>query len=106
MSAIEISAVQAAELVRQGGRMVDIRESEERRSGVIPGAGHAPLSALHRADLDLAEGGSVVFHCQKGGRTTANATALAAKAGGRECFLLKGGIEAWRAAGLPVEAPR
>jgi rhodanese-related sulfurtransferase len=34
-----------------------------------------------------------------------NAAALNAKAGGCDTYLLKGGVRAWRAAGLPVERP-
>ena len=101
-----ISATEAHALVNNGALLVDIREAPERETGVIPGAVHAPLSALDRARLDTGPGQAVVFHCRSGGRTTHHAAALKAVAGSAEAYLLQGGIEAWRAAGLPVERPR
>jgi rhodanese-related sulfurtransferase len=47
----------------------------------------------------------VIFHCKSGGRTGMNAAALAQTATHCEVYLLKGGIEAWRAAGLPLVQP-
>jgi rhodanese-related sulfurtransferase len=46
-----------------------------------------------------------VFHCKSGMRTQANAARLIAK-GFREAYFLDGGIEAWKAAGLPVHSNR
>ena len=103
----EVSPAQAAALVRGGARMIDIREAAERKSaGVIPGAAHAPLSALRAARIEAAPGQALIFHCKAGGRTKQNAEALAGKAGACEIYLLQGGIDAWRDAGLPVEAAR
>jgi rhodanese-related sulfurtransferase len=101
----EISPADAAELVKRGALLVDVREAAERTSGKIPGAIHAPLSALDRTALGAQPGQPVIFHCRSGGRTTANAVVLQSKAGASDAYLLKGGIEAWRAAGLPVEQP-
>jgi rhodanese-related sulfurtransferase len=98
----EISPAEAAALVRQGAVLVDIREAPERREGAIPGSVHAPLSTLASARIDAPAGSPIIFHCKAGGRTKMNAEALKAKAGGCETYLLKGGIEEWRAAGLPV----
>jgi rhodanese-related sulfurtransferase len=101
----EVTPAEAAALVGDGALLVDIREAPERESGVIPGAAHVPLSALQSAPLPARPGQAVVFHCKGGARTLANAAALKAKASGREAYLLRGGIEAWRAAGLPMERP-
>jgi rhodanese-related sulfurtransferase len=105
MTANEITPAEAAVLVSNGALLVDIREAPERESGLIPGAAHLPLSALDAMVLDAPPGQPVIFHCKGGGRTAANAVALQAKVGGRDTYLLKGGIEAWRAAGLPVARP-
>jgi hypothetical protein len=43
----------------------------------------------------------VIFHCRSGNRTAANAERLANDCEG-QAYLLEGGIEAWKAAGLPV----
>jgi rhodanese-related sulfurtransferase len=104
MTPKEISPAEAAALIERGALLVDIREASERRAGSIPGAAHAPLSALDAAPLSAKPGQAVVFHCRGGGRTKGNAAALKAKAGARDVYLLRGGIDAWDAAGLPVEA--
>jgi rhodanese-related sulfurtransferase len=101
----EIAPAEAAALVNNGALLVDVREAPEREAGIIPGAAHVPLSALQGAALDARPDQPVVFHCKGGARTLANAAALEAKADGRTAYLLQGGIEAWRAAGLPVEQP-
>jgi len=97
-----ISPIDAAALLQKGAQLFDIRESDERRSGVIPAATHAPLSALANCELPTAGGRPVIFHCKSGGRTAMNAEALGQKAGDCDAYLLEGGIEAWRDAGLPV----
>lgn len=101
----ELSPAEAAALVARGAQLVDIRETSEREAGVIPGAVHAPLSALAEIDFTGASTQPVIFHCRSGGRTAMNASALKAKAGSRDTYLLKGGIEAWQAAGLPCAQP-
>ena len=105
MTPKEITPAEAATLVKSGALLVDVRETPERESGVIPGAVHAPLSLLDRTTLSAQPGQAVIFHCRSGGRTTMNAAALKAKGGRSDTYLLKGGIDAWRAAGLPVERP-
>lgn len=49
-----------------------------------------------------------MFHCKSGARTHANTAALAAAAQGAACeaYALEGGLEAWKAAGLPVAKDR
>jgi rhodanese-related sulfurtransferase len=105
MTPKEITPAEDAALVKSGALLVDVRETPERESGVIPGAAHAPLTILERTALGAQPGQAVIFHCRSGGRTTMNAAALKAKAGACDTYLLKGGIEAWRAAGLPVQRP-
>lgn len=101
----EISPADAAALVERGALLVDIREAAEREAGVIPSAAHAPLSRFAETELVAQSGQPVIFHCRSGGRTALNADVLTAKAGARETYLLKGGIEAWQAAGLPFALP-
>lgn len=101
-----IPAAEAAVLLGCGALLVDIREAPERQAGVIPGALHAPLSALEHTQLGAKPGQPVIFHCRSGGRTTLNAALLQAKATPGRTFLLDGGIQAWEAAALPLERPR
>jgi rhodanese-related sulfurtransferase len=92
---------EAVELLRGGGLLVDIREAVERASGVIPGALHAPLSALGHWHLPAAAGCPVIFHCRSGGRTAKNADVLMSQVSGGEVYTLGGGIDRWRSSGHP-----
>jgi rhodanese-related sulfurtransferase len=81
--------------------LIDIREHDEHAREHILGARLAPLSAIDAHDFDRDHGKIAVFHCKSGMRTQANAARLIAK-GFREAYFLEGGLEAWKAAGLPV----
>lgn len=89
----------AKQLVDQGAVLVDIRELDEHRRERVPGARHEALSRLAPINVDGAR--SIVFHCRSGARTQANAQRLA-DAARCEAYILEGGLEAWRKAGLPV----
>ena len=92
----------AVELMRGGAVLVDIREPDEHAAERIPGAAHRPLSALPGGAPVAEDGQAVVFHCKMGGRTLINADKLAPLAPG-DAYILEGGIDAWKDAGLPVE---
>jgi rhodanese-related sulfurtransferase len=82
--------------------LVDIREANEYARERIDGASLAPLSRLGAGDRITPAGGKfVIFHCQSGMRTAGNARRLAGACAG-EAYVLAGGLNAWRAAGLPV----
>lgn len=103
MTLHEISPERAKRLLDDGAILVDIREANEHARERIPGALLLPLSQLDTAEIDLRKGKPVLFHCKSGMRTKSNARRLAAKAGaGREAFIVGGGINAWKRAGLPV----
>lgn len=105
MSVNKISPSDARRLTAEGAVLVDIREPDEHAREHIPGARLLPLSALDRSDLGIRAGQTVVFHCKSGARTLGNAGRLAAKAGaGCTAYVVDGGIEAWKKAGLPVQA--
>lgn len=99
---------EAQQLIESGAAvLVDIRELDEHRRERIPGARHVPLSRLEEADLAAASGRVVIFHCRSGARTKGNGARLAVKAGENcEAFVVEGGLEAWRKAGLPVAVDR
>jgi rhodanese-related sulfurtransferase len=92
----------AAELMRGGAVVVDIREADEHAAERIPGAAHRPLSGLPEAAPVAEAGQPVVFHCKMGNRTMINADELAPLAPG-DAYIIEGGIDAWKDAGLPVE---
>jgi len=89
---------EAKALVAQGALVIDVREPDEFAREGIDGARNAPLSQL---GTQPKLGGQVIFHCKSGMRTQANAAALCACVEG-EGYVLAGGLEAWKAAGLPL----
>jgi rhodanese-related sulfurtransferase len=100
MTVTTISPPEAFAMLSQGASLVDIRESDEWRREHIPLARHHALSGIARHPPQAA--GEVIFHCRTGHRTMANAERLAATAPGAKVYVLEGGIEAWRDAGLPT----
>lgn len=85
--------------------LIDVRESDEHAREHIVGARLAPLSAIDAHDFDRDHDKAAIFHCKSGMRTQANAATLLAR-GFREAYYLDGGLEAWKAAGLPVHTNR
>ena len=107
MSLPTISPEQAKRLLDEGALLVDIREPDEHAREKIAGASPLPLSKLDEADLAVHAGKPVLFHCRSGARTLANASRLAAKADEAcEVYIVEGGLDAWKKAGLPVVADR
>ena len=103
MSLPVIDAATARQLIAEGAVLVDVREADERAREHIPGTQHAPLSTLRSVQAPGAT--AVIFHCRSGARTGANAARLG-EAAGCDAYLLEGGLEAWKRAGLPVSADR
>jgi rhodanese-related sulfurtransferase len=107
MSLPKISPLDAKRLLDRGAILVDIREADEHAREQVPGARHMALSMLEDADLALHDGKPVIFHCRSGARTAAHAPRLAEKAGSEcEAYIVEGGIDAWKKAGLPVVTDR
>lgn len=87
--------------------LIDIREAEEFAREHIRGARHVPLSGLDRHDFDRerADGKAAIFQCQSGRRTEINRERLVAL-GFQQAYVIEGGLNAWRAAGLPSHVDR
>jgi len=96
-----VSPERAAELIRAGAVLVDVREAEEYARERIPGARHHALSIIDVQSPARPGDEVLIFHCRSGGRTNAAGPRLA-KAAGCKAYVLEGGIEAWKKAGLPV----
>jgi rhodanese-related sulfurtransferase len=106
MSAKPITPAEARRLVDEGAVLVDIREAAEHARENIPGDRLHPLSSLDRGEAPaLGDARAVVFYCRSGMRTRTNAQRLA-EAGAWDAYVLEGGLEAWRKAGLPVTVDR
>lgn len=83
--------------------LVDVREPGEHGATRITGSRLVPLASVTAARLpDLGEK-RLVLHCQKGGRGNTACDRLLKEMPALELYNLAGGIEAWKAAGLPVE---
>ena len=80
--------------------LIDIREVKEYAREHIPGTRNIPLSGM-MGSIEVESAKSVIFCCRSGNRTAAAAEKLAAAAGGHP-YILSGGLEAWKLAGLPV----
>ena len=102
MSLLTVSLAEAKRLLEEGAVLVDVRERDEHAREKMPGARHLSLSKLDQADFALPRGKPLLFYCRSGARTLANAGRLAAKAGGSEAYIVAGGIDAWKKAGLSV----
>ncbi len=100
MTIESIDPREAKRLVDDGALLVDVREPDEHARERVQGARLVPLSRFP-ATLERQDGQPVVFHCRSGSRTAASVARLAATAGGQG-YILRGGIAAWKAAGLPV----
>jgi rhodanese-related sulfurtransferase len=97
MSLPKISAEEAKRLIDQGAVLIDIRSPQEYAGERIPGAQNRPLGQ----GMSLGASGPIVFHCKSGQRTAANAASLAQLAN-CDAYILDGGMDAWKRAGLPV----
>lgn len=80
--------------------VLDVRTPQEYQKGHIAGSQHIPLTELARR-LDEVPG-EVVVHCQSGYRSSMAASLL--RQHGVIATDLVGGIAAWQAQGLPVQA--
>lgn len=98
-----ITPAKAREMMAQGALLVDIREADEHARERIDSARNIPLSRLERPDVGDAS--AVIYHCRAGNRTSTNKARLA-QAADCPAYVLAGGLDAWRAAGLPVTVDR
>ncbi len=102
MTITPVTPAEARRLIESGAKLVDIRDRDEHAREHIPGALNVPVGQIDRLDAgDCA----VVYHCRSGARTHANADRLTAAAGA-PCYVIEGGIDAWRSAGLEVVVDR
>ncbi len=101
----EVGAMEATALInRRNAIMLDIREPKEYEGGRIPNAIHLPQSQLSSRGQELKKltARPVIAYCERGQRSRTAAGALT-KLGFAEVYTLRGGLRAWREAGLPVE---
>ena len=105
MTIPSISPAEARTLLSDGAVLVDIRDRDEHAREHIPGAVLWPV-AQATGPIPRGAAKTLIFHCRSGARTQANGPMLASAADGCEAFVLSGGLEAWKGAGLPVRVDR
>jgi rhodanese-related sulfurtransferase len=101
----EIGTLEATRLLNQSGTLViDVRDEKEYAAGHLPRARHIPLKELEQkaAELTKHKDKPVILTCRTGPRAAAAARALR-RAGFANVYQLKGGINAWQQASLPLE---
>jgi rhodanese-related sulfurtransferase len=101
----EVDTIEAVQLINQkDALLLDVREDSEYESGHIPNSRHIPAARVGERlkELDKYKDKPVVVLCRSGNRSTA-ACSLLRKQGFNDVRTLKGGIEAWQQANLPVK---
>lgn len=104
MSLAHISPTKAKALINEGAILIDIRDMDEHSRERIPQAQNMPLSKLGGNGVGKDQT-AIIFHCKSGNRTSMNA-ALLAQTAQTDAYILDGGLEAWKKAGLPIAQDR
>jgi rhodanese-related sulfurtransferase len=102
---MEVEAFEAVQLInRRDAVVLDVRSPAEFASGHIAAARHIPESQLleRMKEIEKFRSRPIIVSCNTGTRATAVCAALR-KLGFAEAFVLRGGLAAWRQAGLPLE---
>lgn len=101
----EVGTFDATRLINsENAILLDIRESKEFTGSRLPNAHHIPLSELNERGAELAKFVSrpVIVYCDRGMRS-ASATSPLTKLGFTSVQSLRGGLRAWKDAGLPMQ---
>ncbi len=102
----EVDCAGAAQTLSAGTLCIDVRESSEHEAEKLPGAVSIPRGVLEFRIADLpgavGKGTELLLYCKTGGRSALAALNLQ-RMGYRNVVSLAGGIEAWRAQGLPTD---
>jgi hydroxyacylglutathione hydrolase len=98
----QVAQLDTADVARENHRtVIDVRGASEWDAGHIPHARHHFLGDLPSTSDDLPRDLPIVLHCQGGTRASIAASMLQAK-GFTNVATLRGGMDAWEAAKLPV----
>jgi rhodanese-related sulfurtransferase len=102
-----ISTSEAVRLInREKAVVIDVREPGEFAAGRVEGSRNVPLGRLEVApELPKNKSLPVILVCATGKRAARAAKALEAK-GYAKALVLAGGVEAWRAANLPMSSDK
>jgi len=105
-----VSPQTANDEASKGAVLLDVRSAEEFQHGFIEGSVHAnrgfleffadPASPRHKPELDPEK--RIIVICRSGARAVLAGLTLK-ELGFEDVAVMTGGLEAWKAAGLPVE---
>lgn len=98
----EVTVNEASDAVARGAVLIDVREPREHAAQRIPGARLIPLGEVPDRIAEIPAEGDVYVHCKVGARS-ARAVEFLRSRGRTNAVNVGGGIDAWAAAGLPVE---
>jgi rhodanese-related sulfurtransferase len=104
-SSATVGTLEATRLMNQSNTLVlDVRDDKEFAAGHLPRARHIPLKELETraAEIQKFKEKPVLVSCRTGNRAGA-AVRVLKKLGFTQVFQLKGGLQAWEQASLPVE---
>ena|SRR5438046_1673409 len=91
-------------LIDDGYDVVDVREDWEWARGHLPGAKHVVLSKILANPSGQKFNDRTIFVCAVGERS-AVAAEMAVALGVQDVVSFRGGTNAWKAAGLPLDKP-
>ena len=97
----ELDARAAAQHVKDGALLLDVREPDEWETVHVPGSRHIPLGEIDQRLDELPRHREIVVICRSG-RRSAKAQDAIESAGFAPVANLAGGIIAWEEEGLPV----
>lgn len=97
ISVPELAATSSADFLR-----VDVRSATEYASGHVPGAVNIPLDEIENRTADVSRDRPIALICLMGQRARMAGALL--EPCRYELFVLEGGTQAWKEAGLPVVA--
>ena len=98
---IEVAPERAAEMIREGVQLVDVRETYEHDAGRIEGARHIELERLASQAETIDKDQPVLFYCRLGARSAMAAQAF--RRAGYQAYTMTGGLSDWHQRGLPLE---
>jgi rhodanese-related sulfurtransferase len=98
-----VDATGAIKLMDDKGLIVlDVRESKERKTGFIANDVHIPLAQVKNKLSTVDKNKKVLVYCRSGSRS-AHIAGLLTRNEFEQVYNLKGGIQAWKKANLPIK---
>src|ERR1700722_9612033 len=104
----EVDPSAVNELIDEGVALIDVRETDEFASGILPGAKHVPRSYLETRIEGIVPNrdAHVILYCASGNRSAYGARTLRDDLGYEHVESMTGGIALWKDRGYEVDVPR